>query len=129
MIRLIPILIFVISAIMKAKIPNGRPKRLPAIIRFNIAKSISFLIFVIKANDITKDKIKFICTASIGLKISRRNGVAKIENPNPVLVCRMEAVSMIRKYNENSTLAPTLLRKNHLHKGYYSIVSNEINTS
>ena len=33
--------------------------------------------------------------ASIGLKIMSRKGVAMIEKPNPVLVCKMDAKSIM----------------------------------
>jgi hypothetical protein len=34
--------------------------------------------------------------ASLGSKRSSKNGVARIEKPNPVLVCKMDAIKIIR---------------------------------
>lgn len=70
----------------KMLIPIGRPTALPMTKRFTIPKSISFLIFTIRAAEMTRDNNKLIWMASNGLKNKRRNGVAKMEKPKPVLV-------------------------------------------
>lgn len=90
------------SIIKKTAIPTGNPSELPAMNLFKTPISTSFRTFAIKAAEMSKDKIKFICMASAGSKISRRNGVARMENPNPVLVWRIEAISMTMVNMANS---------------------------
>lgn len=53
------------------------------------------------AIEITSDKIKLIWIASRGSNSSNKNGVAIIEKPKPVLVCRIEATRIII---ENKTI-------------------------
>lgn len=47
--------------------------------------------------------------ASLASNNSNRNGVATMEKPNPVPVCRMEASSMIAKNNNMSNSIPAFL--------------------
>ncbi|GEL78457.1 hypothetical protein TMU01_26920 [Tenuibacillus multivorans] len=55
----------------------------------------SFLIFKMSDIEITKDKIMFICMASCGRNNINKNGVAMIEKPKPVLVCKTDATNII----------------------------------
>lgn len=41
----------------------------------------------------------FICIASCGRNNINKKGVAMIENPNPVLVCKIEATNIIHTKN------------------------------
>jgi len=83
-------------------LPKGAPTTLPIIILFSKTVSISCLTLQIREQEITRDSTIFICIASCGEKSNNKKGVAIIEKPNPVLVCKMEAVSIIKKYKSNS---------------------------
>jgi hypothetical protein len=95
MIRLINTFKRLISIRVKTIIPRGKPGMLPTTNLFTRGKSMSLLIFTISASEITRDKIKLICIASLGGNKSNKNGVAIIENPKPVLVCNIDANKMI----------------------------------
>ena len=93
---LTPILKAVMFMEIKIIIPKGTPAILPIINLFVIEKSMSFLIFHINEIEIIKDKIIFICMASCGINNISKKGVAIMENPKPVLVCRTEATNIIQ---------------------------------
>lgn len=80
---------------IKIKMPKGTPTMLPNINLFKSIKSMSCFIFKIRDNEITNDKIMFICMASCGRNNISNNGVAIIEKPKPVLVCKTEATNII----------------------------------
>lgn len=94
---LTPILNAAILMEIKIIIPKGTPTILPIINLFIIGKSMSFLIFHINETEIIKDKIIFICIASCGRNNINKKGVAIMENPKPVLVCRIDATNIIQK--------------------------------
>jgi len=85
----------VISIIKNTLIPMGNPSKLPVINRLRMPISTSFLIFKISAQEIMSDKIKFIWIASRASNIRSKKGVAIIEKPKPVLVCRIDASKII----------------------------------
>ncbi len=80
---------------MKMKIPKGTPTILPKINLFRRIKSMSILIFQMSEMEIINDKIIFICIASCGRNNMSKKGVAIIEKPKPVLVCKIEATNII----------------------------------
>lgn len=80
----------------KINIPNGTPIILPIESLFSSVTSISAFIFQINDIEITKERIIFICMASCGENNKSRKGVAIMENPKPVLVCKIEATKIIR---------------------------------
>lgn len=80
---------------MKMKIPKGTPTILPKINLFSSTKSISILIFQMSDMEIINDKMIFICIASCGRNTISKKGVAIIEKPKPVLVCKIEATNII----------------------------------
>lgn len=94
---LTPILKAVIFMVIKIKIPNGTPTILPLINLFRTVKSISVRIFHINEIEISKDKMILIWMASCGRNSMSKKGVAMMENPKPVLVCRIEATKIIHK--------------------------------
>lgn len=92
---------------MKSKIPKGTPTILPIVNLFRRIKSMSILIFQMSDIEITNDKIIFICMASCGRNNISKKGVAIIEKPKPVLVCKIEATNIIHmKMNIISKIAP-----------------------
>jgi len=99
---------------IKIVIPKGTPTILPIINLFTIKKSISFLIFHINEIEIIKDKIIFICIASCGRNNSSKKGVAIIENPKPVLVCRTEATNIIKKKDNRVSKVNLLINSKQL---------------
>lgn len=80
---------------IKIKIPKGTPTILPKVNLFSMTKSMSDLIFQMSDKEIIKDKIMLICMASCGKNNISKKGVAIIEKPKPVLVCRIEATKII----------------------------------
>lgn len=81
--------------LMEMKIPKGTPTILPKINLFRRIKSMSILIFQMSDMEIINDKIIFICIASCGRNNMSKKGVAIIEKPKPVLVCKIEATNII----------------------------------
>ena len=91
---------------MKIKIPKGTPTILPKINLFSRIKSMSILIFQMSDIEIINDKIIFICIASCGKNNISKKGVAIMEKPKPVLVCKIEATNIIHmKINVISKIA------------------------
>ncbi len=91
---------------MKMKIPKGTPTILPKINLFSRIKSMSVLIFQMSDMEIINDKMIFICIASCGRNNMSKKGVAIIEKPKPVLVCKIEATNIIHmKVNIISKIA------------------------
>ena len=80
---------------MKMKIPKGTPTILPKINLFSRIESMSILIFQMSDIEIINDKMIFICIASCGRNNMSKKGVAIIEKPKPVLVCKIEATNII----------------------------------
>ncbi len=80
---------------VKIKIPKGTPTILPKINLFSSIKSMSVLIFQMSDMEIINDKMIFICIASCGRNNMSKKGVAIIEKPKPVLVCKIEATNII----------------------------------
>ena len=80
---------------MKSKIPKGTPTILPIVNLFSRIKSMSILIFQMSDMEIINDKMIFICIASCGRNSMSKKGVAIIEKPKPVLVCKIEATNII----------------------------------
>lgn len=80
---------------VKMKMPKGTPTILPKINLFSSIKSISILIFQMSDMEIINDKMIFICIASCGRNNMSKKGVAIIEKPKPVLVCKIEATNII----------------------------------
>jgi hypothetical protein len=92
---------------MKIKIPKGTPTILPKINLFSRIKSMSILIFQMSDMEIINDKMIFICIASCGRNNMSKKGVAIIEKPKPVLVCKIEATNIIHmKMNIIPKIAP-----------------------
>ncbi len=92
---------------VKMKMPKGTPTILPKINLFSRTKSTSILIFQMSEMEIIKDKIMFICIASCGRNNISKKGVAIMEKPKPVLVCKIEATNIIHmKMNIISKIAP-----------------------
>ena len=58
----------------------------------------------------TRDKIKLIWIASLGSNSMSKKGVAMIEKPNPVLVCKIEATKIIDKNPKNVTKSYTCFK-------------------
>ena len=81
--------------VIKITTPKGTPTTLPKATLLRRLNSISLLIFHINDADMIKDKIMLICIASFGTNIMSKNGVAIMEKPKPVLVCRIEATNII----------------------------------
>lgn len=80
----------------KMKIPKGTPTILPTINLFSRIQSMSILIFQMSDIEIINDKMIFICIASCGRNNMSKKGVAIIEKPKPVLVCKIEATNIIQ---------------------------------
>ena len=80
---------------MKMKIPKGTPTILPKINLFSRIKLMSVLIFQMSDMEIINDKMILICIASCGRNNISKKGVAIIEKPKPVLVCKIEATNII----------------------------------
>lgn len=94
---------------IKIKIPKGTPTILPKINLSSRIKSMSILIFQMSDMEIINDKMIFICIASCGRNNMSKKGVAIIEKPKPVLVCKIEATNIIHmKMNIISKIAPLL---------------------
>ncbi len=94
---------------IKMKIPKGTPIILPKINLFSRIKSMSILIFQMSDMEIINDKMIFICIASCGRNNMSKKGVAIIEKPKPVLVCKIEATNIIHmKSNLISKIAPPI---------------------
>lgn len=93
---------------IKIKIPKGTPTILPKVNLFSSIKSMSCLILWINDIEITKDKIIFICMASCGKNNINKKGIAIIEKPKPVLVCKTEATN-IRQMKINTESKINLL--------------------
>ncbi len=92
---------------MKMKIPKGTPSILPKINLFSRIQSMSILIFQMSDIEIINDKMIFICIASCGRNTMSKKGVAIIEKPKPVLVCKIEATNIIHiKMNIIFKIAP-----------------------
>lgn len=95
---------------MKIKIPKGTPTILPKVNLFSRIKSMSILIFQMSDIEIINDKIMFICIASCGKNNISKKGVAIMEKPKPVLVCKTEATNIIHmKINVVPKIAPYLI--------------------
>lgn len=93
--------------IKKITIPSGIPNKLPSVNLLKSWKSTSLLIFHIKAKEIIKDKIILIWIASCGRNKYNKKGVAIMEKPKPVLVCRIDATKIITiKINKASKESP-----------------------
>jgi len=92
----------VTSTKAKSILPKGAPTTLPIITFLSNATSISCLTFHMRENEITRDSIIFICIASCGVKSNSKKGVAITEKPKPVLVCKIEAARIMKKYKNNS---------------------------
>lgn len=91
---------------VKMIIPKGTPTILPKINLFSRIKSMSILIFQMSDMEIINDKMIFICIASCGRNNMSKKGVAIIEKPKPVLVCKIEATNIIHmKMNVISKIA------------------------
>ncbi len=91
---------------MKSKIPKGTPTILPIVNLFSRIKSMSILIFQMSDIEITNDKIILICIASCGKNNISKKGVAIMEKPKPVLVCKTEDTNIIHmKLNVISKIA------------------------
>lgn len=91
---------------LKMIIPKGTPTILPKINLFSRIKSMSILIFQMSDMEIINDKMIFICIASCGRNSMSKKGVAIIEKPKPVLVCKIEATNIIHmKMNIISKIA------------------------
>ena len=99
---------------MKINIPKGTPTILPKINLFSRIKSMSVLIFQMSDMEIMNDKMIFICIASCGRNSMSKKGVAIIEKPKPILVCKIEATNIIHmKVNIISKIAlPHIIRSN-----------------
>src|SRR5699024_2103947 len=93
----------VMFATRKMPIPTGRPITLPAANRLKYSQLTSCLILATKANEMTSESSKLNCIASRTSNIRIKNGVAKIEKPKPVLVCKTEESNMskINKITES----------------------------
>ncbi len=92
---------------MKIKIPKGTPTILPIVNLFSRIRSMSILIFQMSDIEIINDKIILICIASCGRNNISKKGVAIMEKPKPVLVCKIEATNIIHmKMNIISKIAP-----------------------
>ena len=81
---------------VKMIIPKGTPTILPKINLFSRIQSMSILIFQMSDIEIMNDKMIFICIASCGRNNMSKKGVAIIEKPKPVLVCKIEATNIIQ---------------------------------
>lgn len=81
---------------VKMIIPKGTPTILPKINLFSRIQSMSILIFQMSDIEIMNDKMIFICIASCGRNNMSKKGVAIIEKPKPVLVCKIEATHIIQ---------------------------------
>lgn len=81
---------------VKMIIPKGTPTILPKINLFSRIQSMSILIFQMSDIEIMNDKMIFICIASCGRNNMNKKGVAIIEKPKPVLVCKIEATNIIQ---------------------------------
>ncbi len=81
---------------VKMIIPKGTPIILPKINLFSRIQSMSILIFQMSDIEIMNDKMIFICIASCGRNNMSKKGVAIIEKPKPVLVCKIEATNIIQ---------------------------------
>lgn len=91
------------------KIPKGTPIILPKINLFSRIKSMSILIFQMSDMEIINDKMMFICIASCGRNNMSKKGVAIMEKPKPVLVCKIEATNIMHmKSNLISKIAPPI---------------------
>lgn len=77
-------------------IPKGTPRTLPMENLLNSLKSTSLFICQISEIEMTSERIILIWIASCDWKIKSKNGVAIIEKPNPVLVCKIDATKMIK---------------------------------
>lgn len=86
---------FGISTRRNTIMPIGNPMKLPIMNRFNTPRSISALTLRYIANEMTSDRRRLIWMASLASNSSKRKGVATMEKPNPVPVCRMDASSII----------------------------------
>ncbi len=98
---------------VKIKIPKGTPTILPKVNLFSRIKSMSILILQMSDIEIINDKIMFICIASCGKNNISKKGVAIMEKPKPVLVCKTEATNIIHmKINVVSKITPYLIKFN-----------------
>lgn len=98
---LIPSLKASISIDINIKIPKGTPAILPKVNLFSRVISMSFFILQMNETEIIIDNIMLICIASCGRNNINKKGVAKIEKPNPVLVCKMEAIKIMHAKTKN----------------------------
>ncbi len=78
------------------------------LIFFSRIQSMSILIFQMSDIEIMNDKMIFICIASCGRNNMSKKGVAIIEKPKPVLVCKIEATNIIQM-NMNIVFKKALL--------------------